>query len=76
MKDEQIKIFKNKISRPALRDVALQRLQVFAGRSRRGAGREPADETAQKGKVNHRKEAELPGKMRIGSLKKNESNMA
>ena len=28
-----------------------------------------------KKKVNHRKETELPGKMRIGSLKKNESNM-
>ena len=29
-----------------------------------------------KEKVNHRKETELPGKMRIGSLKKNENNMA
>ena len=73
---EQIEIFEDQGIRPAVRYVALQRLQVFAGRSRRGAGREPADETAQKGKVNHRTEAELPGKMRIGSLKKNESNMA
>ena len=39
MKDEQIKIFKNKISRPALRDVALQRLQVFADRRRLRTGR-------------------------------------
>ena len=35
---EQIKIFKNQGIWPAVRYVALQRLQVFADRSRRGAG--------------------------------------
>lgn len=34
-----------------MRYVALQRLQVFAGRSRRGAGREPADETTREKEV-------------------------
>ena len=39
-----------------MRYVALQRLQIFAGRSRRGAGGEPADETAQKEEMKGEKE--------------------